>query len=50
MSKGKGKIEVAIELNVSVNHLCSWSINEKLAIADDWVGTSNGDHTSRNIM
>ena len=36
ISEGKGKIEVAIELNMSVNHLCSWSIDEKLAIADDW--------------
>ena len=41
VSKGKGKIEVAIELNVSANHLCSWSVDEKLAVADDSVSTSS---------
>lgn len=34
----KGKIEKAAELNISMNHLCSWSTDEKLAVADEGVG------------
>ncbi len=39
VSERKGRIEVAVELNISINYLCCWSIDEKLAIADDGVST-----------
>ncbi|CAB3997164.1 cilia- and flagella-associated 43-like [Paramuricea clavata] len=35
ITESKGKIEKAVELNFSMNHLCSWSTDEKLAVADE---------------
>ena len=39
VSGNKGKIEKAVELNMSLNYLCSWSTDEKLAVADEKVGS-----------
>ena len=49
VSGRKGKIEKAVELDISLNYVCSWSIDQKLAVADERVGRRQSYFSTRRI-